>query len=156
MIGASIKGMKDLEQRLAKLKPPSKAYQAGVMAVAKELQKEVMKYPAQNRPSRKSVYGQTWQSDKQRRWFFWAKKKGLIQVPYKRTGKLRKGWQVEPFGQDDAIVYNEVSYAHWVQEQASQSRYMAAVPWKTQEDIIDRLARDKAGRIMAREVMRNI
>jgi hypothetical protein len=151
-IGVSIKGMKDLETRLGRLKPPSKAYQAGVLAVAKEFAKEAKKYPPQNRPSRKSVYGKTFQSDAQRKYFFWAKKKGIIKVPYKRTGTLRRGWQVEKFGSDDAIVYNEVEYGEYVMQRQTQSKYMAAVPWKTQEEIMDRLARDKAGRIMANEV----
>ena len=83
--------------------------------------------------SRKAAYGQSFFSDKQRRWFFWALGSGLIKPGQNnRTGTLGDGWRIVQSGPKQIDLVNEVPYAKFVQgtitEQARQPR-MAG--WKS-------------------------
>lgn len=62
---------------------------------------------------------------KQRRYFFWALKQGVITVPYKRTGKLGQSWTWKVTATSSGLrgeVGTNMSYAHWVQRQGTQAR----------------------------------
>ena len=61
---------------------------------------------------------------KQRRYFFWALKKGLITVPYVRTGKLGQGWSWKVSTEANGLhgtVGNNLGYAPYVQSKAKQA-----------------------------------
>ncbi len=62
---------------------------------------------------------------RQRRYFFWAVKNGVIQVPYARTGKLGQSWNTQVteagIGMYGKIGTN-MGYAKWVQSAESQAR----------------------------------
>jgi hypothetical protein len=55
---------------------------------------------------------------KQRRYFFWALKQGIIQVPYQRTGAYGRGWQITEFPNAFLLTGNarqgERTYTGWV------------------------------------------
>jgi hypothetical protein len=118
------------------------ALKNALKAGAVYLKGKIAQYPPKNRPTRKSVYGQTFKSDKQRRFFFGALKHGAIQVPYRRgqspgSEKLGQSWTVEA---NDlyATVGTAVSYAPLVQKRDAQSLYHRAVGWQTAEDVAER------------------
>jgi hypothetical protein len=83
--------------------------------------------------SRKAAYGQTFQSDKQRRWFWWAVKTGKILFPihYVRrspAGGLAAAWKILGSGQARTLTNTEPS-AVWVYSQR-QAKQLALVGWK--------------------------
>jgi hypothetical protein len=51
---------------------------------------------------------------KQRRWFFWALKNGIITVPYRRTYVLQNAWRYEPQTAFTAAAKNDTKYARYV------------------------------------------
>lgn len=56
-------------------------------------------------------------TDKQRRYFFWALKKGIINVPYRRTGTLGREFTTEVRMQGAQVlgaIGTAVAYAPWV------------------------------------------
>lgn len=84
------------------------------------LHDDMTDYPP--RPQR--PYPRMLRTAKQRRYFFWALKQGIIQVPYTRTGKLGQSWTWE-ITQTSAglrgVVGTNMGYAKWVQSQESQA-----------------------------------
>ena len=98
-------------------------------------------YPEANRPSRSSVYGQTWKSEKQRRYFFFALRHGLIQVPYRRgispgSQRLGRSWAAKQLTDTSVAIGTNVTYARMVKDEGAQTKYMKAVGWTTiQQDI---------------------
>lgn len=100
-------------------------------------------YPEANRPSRSSVYGQTWKSAKQRRYFFFALRKGIIQVPYRRglspgSERLGRSWTAKPVDDTSVAIGTNVSYARMVKDGEQQTRYMKAVGWTTIQQDVER------------------
>lgn len=85
-------------------------------------------YPPQNYVTRKQAYGQTFQSDRQRRWFFAALNSGEINVPYQRTGHLGEAWQWDMKPRSD-IIYNDSPYEKWTIGNA-RSEHEKLVGWK--------------------------
>jgi len=73
-------------------------------------------------PSRGKV---RFKSAKQRRYFFWALKQGVITVPYVRTGKLGQSWNTH-IDETGSGMYGKIGtnmgYAKWVQNAESQAR----------------------------------
>lgn len=98
-------------------------------------------YPEANRPSRSSVYGQTWKSEKQRRYFFFALRHGLIQVPYRRgispgSQRLGRSWAAKQLTDTSVAIGTNVTYARMVKDEGAQTKYMKAVGWTTiQQDL---------------------
>lgn len=98
-------------------------------------------YPEANRPSRSSVYGQTWKSAKQRRYFFFALRHGLIQVPYRRgispgSQRLGRSWAAKQLTDTSVAIGTNVTYARMVKDEGAQTKYMKAVGWTTiQQDL---------------------
>jgi phage gpG-like protein len=104
-------------------------------------------YPEKNRPSRSSVYGQTWKSVKQRRYFFFALRKGIIQVPYRRglspgSQRLGRSWTAKQVDDTSVAIGTNVSYARMVKDEGQQTRYMKAVGWTTIQQDIERGKRE--------------
>lgn len=54
-------------------------------------QKRITKYP----PRYQGKLPGGFKSEKQRRYFFWALREGIIQVPYQRTGTYGRAWNIE-------------------------------------------------------------
>lgn len=137
MIGIEVEGIEQVQEKLKRIADP-RALSEITSKVAEFLNAEFKKYPSPRSISRKEAYGKSFFSDKQRRYFFWALKEGLIQVPYTRTRNLQKGWQVMKFGTTDHIVVNETPYASQVQGSGMQSRMMGKIGWKDTDTIVDK------------------
>lgn len=78
----------------------------------------------------KQAYG-GFLSDAQRAYVMAGIRRGSIKVPYKRTGKLRKGWQLLGKGTDNETVVNDDVAAPYVKTQESQSYMMYLRAWTT-------------------------
>ena len=125
-IAVSIDGLEEIAAKLAKL--PDAAGDAGVDESSKYAIEVLRKYPPQRSVSRKAAYGVTFFSAKQRRFFFAALRDGRINVPYRRTQTLRKGWRQVGTGRTSFIA-NETPWADLVMG-AGQSRHAKKIGWK--------------------------
>lgn len=97
---------------------------------------------------------QPFKTDKQRRWFFWAIKAGVITVPYRRTGQLGRSWAMrvqQTATQIIGILDNPTSYGPWVQAPPPQQAMYHAGNWRTTEDAVK-----KIGPAVVREFQRVI
>lgn len=133
-IGVDVIGLKELQAKLAKL--PKQARDAVVEDGADFLINLFKQYPPKKSVSRKQAYGQTFQSDKQRRWFFANLADGTLHIPYNRTQTMRNGWKKVGEG-ENIIVANEVPYAGFLMGDTGQARQPAMVGWQTMNITID-------------------
>ena len=78
---------------------------------------------------------QPFKTDRQRRWFFWALKAGIITVPYSRTGRLANSWRAVRRGPSDWVIENSAAYAALVVGAGRQARYHED-NWWTAESLI--------------------
>lgn len=79
-------------------------------------------------------------SDKQRRWFFAALRNGEIEVPYKRTRQLSRGWETRA-DRGDVEVVNPVRYAAWVMGRRHQTSMMKKIGWPKVDDVHEKTKR---------------
>ena len=84
---------------------------------------------------------QPFKTDKSRRYFFWALKKGDIEVPYRRgmspnSEKLTTSWttSVSADGRTGKVG-NDTSYGRLVQDKTRQTSYHKTTGWKTTQDV---------------------
>lgn len=126
-LGVDISGLKPLQDKLAKL--PKAVHETATRAAADETVKFMRSYPAEKYVSRKSAYGTTFFTPKQRRYFFWALKEGIIQSPYSRTNRLRDNWTIIGQGLNEMVV-NQTPYADLVMGEG-QNRMHQKIGWKT-------------------------
>lgn len=90
---------------------------------------EAQRYPPQaHRPA-------IFFTDRQRRWFFWALRNGVITVPYQRTYTLQRGWTTR-VGATRAEARNETPYGPWVMG-AQRQAYMHRGVWPTERSILE-------------------
>ena len=97
---------------------------------------KLQRYPPYKYVSRRTAYGKTFQSDRQRRWFFAALRSGELQIPYVRTRTLRNSWILADAPGGDMVLRNIVPYAGYVQKESSQSRMMRLRDWTTEERVV--------------------
>ena len=129
-------GVKEIEAKLNKL--PVEVADEAINDVQDYMLNVLRMYPPKNYITRKQAYGQTFQSDKQRRWFFWALNSGTIEIPYRRTQTLSKGWHKVRNGLFGYLV-NYTPYAVYVLGERKQSRHEELVGWKkVSQEISDR------------------
>jgi len=86
---------------------------------------------------------QPFKTAKQRRWFFWAIKAGVITVPYRRTGQLGRSWAMrvqQTPTQIIGILDNPTPYGPWVQAPPPQQAMYHAGNWRTTEDATKKLS----------------
>ena len=127
-----VQGIKEIAAKLAKL--PIEAANAGVEAANKYLLDVLRTYPPPKYVTRKAAYGRTFQSDKQRRWFFASLADGSLKVPYHRTQGIRKSWRQEGSGAQSFLA-NDAPGVGWVMGD-NQSRHEALVGWKKVSAIV--------------------
>lgn len=75
-----------------------------------------------------------WVSEKQRRYVIANIRKGIIQIPYRRTDSLSKSWQVRPAHTKDALTYilgTNHPKAKYVQGDQQHSRMRIIGHWTT-------------------------
>lgn len=84
--------------------------------------------------TRRAAYGQTFFSDRQRKWFFANLNDGSINVPYNRTQGLRRAWRIQGSGQNASVINDAEGNEYVIGDK--QSRHEALVGWRKPEDII--------------------
>lgn len=104
---------------------------AALTAGSQELLTVVKRYPPRVHITRASVYGQTFASDKQRRWFFASLNDGSLTLPYRRSMGLGQSWTFSIESNTRAVVGTNVGYARLVKGQGDQSAFLAASGWQT-------------------------
>lgn len=144
-IGLDIIGEKEIAALLAQL--PEEVQNMAVDDIAEYLLNVLRTYPPQQSITRKQAYEQTFFTNKQRRYFFYALNAGIIQVPYRRTQTLRRGWQKIDQGKN-AILVNQTPYADWMMG-GHQSRMASKTGWKKIEAIIKERADQIERRLVA-------
>jgi hypothetical protein len=136
----NVQGLDKLVRKIETL-AQLKAVGGALLAGGAHLKTHMQVYPSANRPTRKSVYGRSFQSDRQRRFFFWAMRKGIIQVPYRRkaAGGLAGRWTVTPSENGLRVeVANATPYGPLMQAKARQTLYAKAVGWQTDAQVLAR------------------
>lgn len=101
--------------------------------VSEFMRDKLRKYPPYRHVSRKAAYGQSFSSDRQRRWFFAALAEGRIKPGQNnRTNTLAEGWRIVSNGPKQIDLVNEVPYAKFVQGTVTdQARQPRMVGWKS-------------------------
>lgn len=93
---------------------------------------------AQNYPASPRGFKMIFKSDKQRRFFFSALRSGRIQVPYRRTGKLKANWRFSSLPGSEiftASIYNNLDYRPFVQGFVREQARIHRGRWQSQEEI---------------------
>jgi hypothetical protein len=140
-----IKGMAELLAKLDRLGKPDVAKGAMLQAGAYVAGK-MKEYPPTSHLTRKAVYGKSFASTRQRKFFFWAMKSGKLQSPYRRgqspgSRNLKQGWTVRALGDGLTVeVGNNAPYGPLVQGAGRQSLYHKASGWQTDQAVVDREA----------------
>jgi hypothetical protein len=132
-IGVDLLGLKELTAALDSL--PDEIKDTVSDDVGKYVLNVFRGYPPQKSVSRRLAYGVPFFTDKQRRWFFANLNEGKLEIPYKRTQRLSKGWKKLGEGQNTIIV-NEEPHADVVMGEG-QSRHAAKIGWQQMDDIIE-------------------
>jgi UDP-N-acetylglucosamine enolpyruvyl transferase len=141
LIGFDIEGLAELLEGLKRMQP--EIQDAAGDELAPYLKNVVQAQPSYRYVSRRSAFGVTFFSDKQRRWFFRALNLGEIEVPYKRSQRFRRGWKIIGSG-IGSIVVNDTPYGGYLMGDQTQSRHMKKIGWKKLGDLID----EKKGEIV--------
>lgn len=130
-IGIDITGLPELEAKLAKL--PDAAADDGVEAANTYIVNVMREYQPYRSITRKSVYGSSFKTDKQRRWFFAALRSGEIHVPYNRTQELRGSWKTAGDGRQQFVYSEDMPKAQYVMQDGHQNQLLKKMGWKTVE-----------------------
>ena len=134
-ISVEIQGLESVMSRIRRL--PDELKNQVLDDVSDYSLEVVREYPPQKYVTRRAAYGQTFFSDKQRKFFFAALRDGRISVPGVRTGALADAWSVQR-NSSGAVFSNTKSYAPYVMGAIGQSRHEKLVGWKKINEIIDR------------------
>lgn len=110
-------------------------------AASDEAAKEILMSPGiVDYPIQKIGVPQPFKTDKSRRYFFAALRRGEITVPYRRgQGKSQtygKQWYVETSGMT-ATIANRATYARYLAGETEQSAYMKARGWRKIKEVAD-------------------
>ena len=140
MIKMSVRGVEKLQAFFKKLPPAARKIAAPEIAIhlIGDDNRGLKHYVGYKYVSRKSAYGQTFSSDKQRRYVMAKIRSGEI-TPGRsnRSDKLKSGWEYKLQGGGyGASIFNSVPYAKWVMGDSSQARQPAKVGWRTISAII--------------------
>jgi hypothetical protein len=88
--------------------------------------------------TRKSAYGFSFFTDKQKRWFFWALKEGIIDPGSGvRTGTTSAAWKAEP--RNDGFRYtitNNTAGGYYTRDDKGQARQLQRVGWRRVSDVL--------------------
>jgi hypothetical protein len=134
-----------IEPLLAKIKSLQelRMVTGAVKAAALHVKGKIDVYPEAKRPTRASVYGKAFKSDKQRRYFFWALREGKIEVPYRRgespgSQTFGRRWTIATSNAGlTAEIGNNASYGPLLMDSGRQSLYAKAVGWHTTDAVLD-------------------
>ena len=141
-IDINVTGIANLTERLKKMPPAIQ--EKAVDNVTNYLLNVLIhkEIPPEKYVSRKTAYPETGNgffTAKQRRYFFWAKRNGLINVPYKRrgaTGGIASKWRIVKDDDGYKRIINTSPGAFYVYDDFGQARQLSIVGWKTIGTII--------------------
>lgn len=124
---------------LAQLSDP-KVLSAALFVGGNKLKSIMAEYPPVNRRP------QPFKTAKSRRYFFWALKQGIIQVPYVRgrspgSEDMKHRWIVRQTG-EGVEVANNASYVHMVHDVNEQVQYHKEGGWRTDKDVMEQNGAD--------------
>jgi hypothetical protein len=147
-----VEGLDELKRKLgANWTQP---IQAGAIAIGEELRTVVATYPgAAHHPV-------IWASDKQRRWWFAARREANLPFHYTRNSdawsqRLGPSWTVRPEGLTSAVVGTKATYAPFAQSDKQQTAQHKETGWVTDKQAVAEVERGgKALRIMRDIVQR--
>jgi hypothetical protein len=90
--------------------------------------------------TRKSAYGVTFFTDKQRRWFFWALSAGKINPGQNnRTGRSTEAWTYTPQEKGKNYSFrlvNDTVGGYWTRDNKRQARQLGKVGWWTVAKVV--------------------
>lgn len=90
--------------------------------------------------TRKSAYGFTFFTDRQRRWFFWALGAGKIDPGQNnRTGKSTEAWTYTPQEKGKNYSFrlvNNTEGGYWTRDDKRQARQLGKVGWWTVSKVV--------------------
>jgi hypothetical protein len=141
LFSIDVTGLEQVQKRLAKLAP---ALMADVdIAAANYLldvivNKEIPPYKHVRRDVAYPETGDGFFSPKQKRWFFWALKHGMIDSPYRRRGKhggIATRWHIIRHNQDVSLV-NDDPAAMYLYDNDRQARQLGMVGWLKIQEIL--------------------
>jgi hypothetical protein len=118
---------------------PRGALRVGLLALGKYILGNSQHGLKHNEPykyvSRKAAYGQTFFSDKQRRWFF--ANGGADMIGNNRTGKTADAWAyVETKGGYGGKFTNPTASAYFTRDEKGQARQPALVGWRKVSKVV--------------------
>ena len=152
-IGIDVSGEDVLAAKLKGL--PEAAQDEVTDAVSKHLLDNILRiYPPKNYVTRKAAYGQSFQTDRQRKWFFASLADGSLHVPYNRTQNLGKSWRQVGQGRSSFLA-NEMPGAKFVIGDGTQSRHEKMVGWLTVSQTLQRHSKsimDKANEAIKKAI----
>lgn len=136
-----IKGLKELVEQIKSIEQ-MRGLKAILLAAGETLKGKLSIYPEQKSLTRAEVYGETFQSDKQRRYFFYALKNNLITVPYSRgtdsrSERFKASWAIEAQGFTRVSIGNDTTYGPYLMDNDRQSKFAAAIGWPTIDKVAD-------------------
>jgi hypothetical protein len=129
--------------------------QAGALAIGERLRGEIAVYP-------EGVHSPViWKSDKQRRFYFWMRRKqglpkGYTRLFDKMSQKLGPSWTVEPYEETNARVGNRATYAKFVQGAVAQQPQHAATGWITDKQAVEAFRKSDHLKVIRRLVIEAI
>ena len=137
-----------VQKQLSRL--PHAVIPACEMAVANYILNQIItkNVPPEKRVTRKSVYGKSFQSLRQQRWFFWAWRHGMIDVPYQRRGKhggISTQWHIITEKEKGIILRNDDPAAKYVYGDDTQNKLLGVIGWPKIGPLLEEKARNVGG-----------
>ena len=146
-----VEGLDKLLRKLGKMGPS--VFRPAIAEAATHIKSKIAQYPRVRHGK------QPFKTDKSRRYFFFALRNSLIEVPYRRglspgSEALGRRWTVE-FRDDGktAVIGNNASYARLVQSDDEQTNYHRLTGWPTDKSVAETEAHE-VREIIARHISR--
>ncbi len=134
--GITIQGLNALQRKLSQAQF-ERAVSTGLKTAAVELKGRLAEYPPRIPGAVDFV------SDRQRRYFFYALRAGIIEVPYRRgtspgSERFGQSWTVKSRDWHTVVVGNDTSYGPYLMDPDEQSFFHFEGNWKTTDQVIDK------------------
>lgn len=141
MIKVSVRGIEKLQAFFKKV--PVETRKIAVEEVAEYMlgndSRGLRHYVGYKYVSRKAAYGQTFVSDRQRKYVMAKIREGEITPGREnRSGALKRGWTYKKQGGGyGATIFNKENHAQWVMGDDTQARQPRKVGWRRMKEVID-------------------
>lgn len=138
-LNVTVTGMEDMGDRLTRFE--EQVVSPALTRICDMLVDEYKKYPDEKRVTRKQAFGGNgFFSDKQRRWFFANLRSGELELPYNRTRRFERSWNVSSVSNTEKTIKNAAPYSGFVmggaEDKTGQSRMQKLIGWKKVTEIM--------------------